>query len=311
MFVLRCRETGEAVLIDAANEHEQLLELCQRSRRPQGAGDPRPLGPHPGRSGNPRGRLRGCRDSGRRAAAEGRRLRRVHRRRRDHRGRQAAPRSHPQPGPHAGSVSFKVQGAPLLFSGDTLFPGGPGNTKLEGGDFATIIHSIDTSLFTLPADTIVMPGHGVEHDHRPRATAPRRLGRSWLVATSRRPRCATTNAPPTTPRSTPRPFRRHRRATATSSRRRGSRPRRVAGVGRRPARQPRGRVQAPDRRLVAVARRARGGRRCPLLGRSTPTICHGTAHLPAVPRQHRRRRWARAATPRKVPLPGRKTLLGR
>ena len=30
VFVLRCRETGEAVLIDAANEHEQLLELCQR-----------------------------------------------------------------------------------------------------------------------------------------------------------------------------------------------------------------------------------------------------------------------------------------
>ena len=29
VFVLRCRETGEAVLIDAANEHEQLLELCQ------------------------------------------------------------------------------------------------------------------------------------------------------------------------------------------------------------------------------------------------------------------------------------------
>src|SRR3954454_24939599 len=30
VFVLRCRETGEAVLIDAANEHEQLLDLCQR-----------------------------------------------------------------------------------------------------------------------------------------------------------------------------------------------------------------------------------------------------------------------------------------
>ena len=85
------------------------------------------------------------------------------------------------PGHTAGSVSFKVQGAPLLFSGDTLFPGGPGNTKLDGGDFATIIHSIDTSLFTLPPDTIVMPGHGVRHHHRPRAPAARRLGRTWLV----------------------------------------------------------------------------------------------------------------------------------
>ncbi len=48
----------------------------------------------------------------------------------------------------------------MLFSGDTLFPGGPGDTKFEGGDFATIIDSIDNRLFTLPADTIVMPGHG-------------------------------------------------------------------------------------------------------------------------------------------------------
>src|SRR2546430_14717955 len=30
VFVARCSETGEAVLIDAANEHEKLLELCQR-----------------------------------------------------------------------------------------------------------------------------------------------------------------------------------------------------------------------------------------------------------------------------------------
>ena len=30
VFVVRCRRTGDAVLIDAANEHEQLLELCQR-----------------------------------------------------------------------------------------------------------------------------------------------------------------------------------------------------------------------------------------------------------------------------------------
>ena len=29
VFVVRCRNTGEAVLIDAANEHERLLELCR------------------------------------------------------------------------------------------------------------------------------------------------------------------------------------------------------------------------------------------------------------------------------------------
>jgi len=43
-----------------------------------------------------------------------------------------------------------------------LFPGGPGATNNDGGDFATIIDSIDTKLFTLPADTIVMPGHGLD-----------------------------------------------------------------------------------------------------------------------------------------------------
>ncbi|MGH9115078.1 MAG: MBL fold metallo-hydrolase, partial [Acidimicrobiales bacterium] len=29
VFVLRCKQTGEAVLLDAANEHEKLLELCR------------------------------------------------------------------------------------------------------------------------------------------------------------------------------------------------------------------------------------------------------------------------------------------
>ena len=64
------------------------------------------------------------------------------------------------PGHTPGSMCFLVEGSPVLFSGDTLFPGGPGNTKFPGGDFATIIQSIDRRLFTLPADTIVLPGHG-------------------------------------------------------------------------------------------------------------------------------------------------------
>ena len=65
------------------------------------------------------------------------------------------------PGHTPGSMCFKLEGQPLLFSGDTLFPGGPGNTTFEGGDFATIIRSIDDRLFRpLDADTIVLPGHG-------------------------------------------------------------------------------------------------------------------------------------------------------
>ena len=47
-----------------------------------------------------------------------------------------------------------------LFSGDTLFPGGPGNTRRNPVHFATIIRSIQQRLFTLPDDTIVLPGHG-------------------------------------------------------------------------------------------------------------------------------------------------------
>jgi glyoxylase-like metal-dependent hydrolase (beta-lactamase superfamily II) len=66
------------------------------------------------------------------------------------------------PGHTPGSMCFLVEGSPVLFSGDTLFPGGPGNTAFPGGDFPTIIHSVDELLFPLPADTIVMPGHGLD-----------------------------------------------------------------------------------------------------------------------------------------------------
>ena len=51
------------------------------------------------------------------------------------------------PGHTPGSMCFRIEGKPVLFSGDTLFPGGPGNTSLEGGDFPTIITSIEDLLF--------------------------------------------------------------------------------------------------------------------------------------------------------------------
>ncbi len=62
------------------------------------------------------------------------------------------------PGHTAGSVCFLSPG--VLFSGDTLFPGGPGATQIEGGDFETIIRSIEERLFTLDDATEVYPGHG-------------------------------------------------------------------------------------------------------------------------------------------------------
>ena len=62
------------------------------------------------------------------------------------------------PGHTPGSTCFAVGN--VVFTGDTLFPGGPGNTKTSTGDFPTIIASIRDKLFTLPEDTLVYPGHG-------------------------------------------------------------------------------------------------------------------------------------------------------
>jgi glyoxylase-like metal-dependent hydrolase (beta-lactamase superfamily II) len=65
------------------------------------------------------------------------------------------------PGHTAGSMCFLIEGSPVLLSGDTLFPGGPGATRFPGGDFAAIIRSVDERLFSkLAPETIVMPGHG-------------------------------------------------------------------------------------------------------------------------------------------------------
>ncbi|RBP65563.1 glyoxylase-like metal-dependent hydrolase (beta-lactamase superfamily II) [Brevibacterium sanguinis] len=49
---------------------------------------------------------------------------------------------------------------PVLFSGDTLFNGGPGATGRSYSSFETIIESIRDTLFTLPEATIVLTGHG-------------------------------------------------------------------------------------------------------------------------------------------------------
>jgi glyoxylase-like metal-dependent hydrolase (beta-lactamase superfamily II) len=66
------------------------------------------------------------------------------------------------PGHTPGSTCFLLVGHPVLFSGDTLFPGGVGNTSFQGGDFTTIIRSVDRRLFTLPVETLVLPGHGLD-----------------------------------------------------------------------------------------------------------------------------------------------------
>jgi glyoxylase-like metal-dependent hydrolase (beta-lactamase superfamily II) len=162
VFVVRCRRSGEAVLIDAANEHEQLLALCQR------LGVKRVLETH-GHWDHIQA-IPALREAGYQVgvtAADAPRLKEV--------GYDVfiddeevievgdlRLRAIHNPGHTEGSISFHVADTPLLFTGDTLFPGGPGNTQLEGGDFATIISSIDNKLFTFAAETIVLPGHGLD-----------------------------------------------------------------------------------------------------------------------------------------------------
>lgn len=64
------------------------------------------------------------------------------------------------PGHSPGSCSFYLPEAKVLFSGDTLFAGGPGATGRSYSDFDTIIKSIEGNLLSLPGETEVYTGHG-------------------------------------------------------------------------------------------------------------------------------------------------------
>lgn len=64
------------------------------------------------------------------------------------------------PGHAPGAVCFHVPELGVLFTGDTLFQGGPGATGRSFSDFPTIIDSIRDKLLTLPAETVVHTGHG-------------------------------------------------------------------------------------------------------------------------------------------------------
>jgi glyoxylase-like metal-dependent hydrolase (beta-lactamase superfamily II) len=64
------------------------------------------------------------------------------------------------PGHSPGSVCWYAPDLAAVFSGDTLFNGGPGATGRSFSDFPTILESISNRLSKLPADTIVYTGHG-------------------------------------------------------------------------------------------------------------------------------------------------------
>jgi glyoxylase-like metal-dependent hydrolase (beta-lactamase superfamily II) len=160
VFVLRDKGTGEALIVDAANEHDLLLEVSRAT------GVRRVLTTH-GHWDHIQA-VTALRDAGIEvgvASADAEmlpsydftipdddvltvgdlRLRSIH-----------------TPGHTPGSTCFLLEGHPVLFSGDTLFPGGPGNTRFENASFPDIITSIDRRLFTLDPDTLVLPGHGLD-----------------------------------------------------------------------------------------------------------------------------------------------------
>lgn len=64
------------------------------------------------------------------------------------------------PGHAPGSICLWVPNLNVVFTGDTLFEGGPGASHFSTGDKPTLLRSIHQRLFTLPDDVVVHTGHG-------------------------------------------------------------------------------------------------------------------------------------------------------
>jgi glyoxylase-like metal-dependent hydrolase (beta-lactamase superfamily II) len=164
-YLLRCRDSGEQLLIDAANEAETLLRLVngplQRIVTTHQHYDHwQALGEVAQRTG--------ARTTAHTLDAEGIptptddlvndgdditfgnvSLRAIH-----------------LVGHTPGSIALLYDdpnGHPHLFTGDCLFPGGVGNTFGDGKNFTSLIHDVETKLFgALPDETWVYPGHGAD-----------------------------------------------------------------------------------------------------------------------------------------------------
>jgi glyoxylase-like metal-dependent hydrolase (beta-lactamase superfamily II) len=77
------------------------------------------------------------------------------------------------PGHSPGHVTFSIPDEAAAFSGDVLFQGSVGRTDLPGGDWPTLLRSIETLMERLPAETTIYPGHmGVTTLGAERATNP-------------------------------------------------------------------------------------------------------------------------------------------
>ena len=77
------------------------------------------------------------------------------------------------PGHSPGHVTYALSGEPAVFSGDVLFQGSVGRVDLPGGDWATLLSSIESLVDSFPAETTVYPGHmGITTLGRERASNP-------------------------------------------------------------------------------------------------------------------------------------------
>ena len=158
VFIVRCRDTGDAVLIDAANEHDLLLELS-RSLGVREVLETHGHHDHIGAVTEMRNAGYSVHVTSEDAGMLPSYDQLIENEQVFEIGKLRL-RSIKTPGHTNGSVSFELMNSPVLFTGDTLFPGGPGATKF-GGDFDTIIATIDGLMFSpFSPDTLVMPGHG-------------------------------------------------------------------------------------------------------------------------------------------------------
>ena len=163
-YLLRCRQTGESLLIDAAAEPDDAARHA-RQRAPRHHHH-HPPAPRPLVRPRRRGQGDGRDHRGRRG------------RRRRHTGRHVAPVGDGDRvefgrislevihlvGHTPGSIALLYDdpaGPPHLWTGDSLFPGGVGNTHGNPEDFASLLHDVETKIFDrLPDETWVYPGHG-------------------------------------------------------------------------------------------------------------------------------------------------------
>ena len=156
VYVLECPETHEALLIDGCFEHDKILAGCEGAKvvaivqthghmdHVQALGDLKdrllvPMHAHP--SEEYPVAIDHALSDGDTVKFGAREVTVLH-----------------TPGHTPGGICLHT--GRHLISGDTLFPGGPGNTWGDKAAFDQIIESIITKLFVLPDDTAVYPGHG-------------------------------------------------------------------------------------------------------------------------------------------------------